>query len=239
MPDIRPGDDLAALIASHGPAIGDVIVVAQKIVSKAEGRIVDLAAVTPSAEAIAWAEKTDKDPRVVELVLNESARVLRARPGLMIVEHRLGFVMANAGIDASNTGGGERVILLPENPDASACRLADGIKEACGAQVGVIVSDSWGRPWRLGTVGFAIGAAGLPALVDRRGVPDRDGRELQATAIGLADELAAAASLLMGQAAEGRPIVVIRGLAEDAPLGRAADLIRPAADDLFRQEDAR
>lgn len=216
-----------------------MIVIAQKIVSKAEGRIVDLTEVTPSNEALAWADKTEKDPRVVELVLRESARVLRARPSLMIVEHRLGFVMANAGIDASNTGGGERVILLPEDPDGSAARLAEGIREKTGAAVGVIIGDSWGRPWRLGTVGFAIGAAGLPALVDRRGVPDRDGRELQATAIGLADELAAAASVLMGQAAEGRPVVVIRGLAVDAPAGRAADLIRPVAEDLFRQGDAR
>ena len=193
---------------------------------------------TPSAEAEVWAAKTGKDVRVVELVLRESARVLRARPGLMLVDPRLGVGMANAGSDASNTGGAGQVVLLPEDPDRSAQALADGVAAASGARVGVIISDSWGRPWRLGTVGFAIGLAGLPAVLDRRGRPDLDGRPLEATSIGRGDELAAAASLLMGQAAEGRPVVEIRGLDQDGAAGRAADLIRPSGEDLFRQADA-
>jgi len=229
------------MITAYGPETGDVIVIAQKVVSKAEGRIVALETVAVSAEAQALAINTGKDPRVVELVLSESKRIVRAAPGLMIVEHRLGYIMANAGIDASNTGGDDQVILLPEDPDRSAAELARAIEQQTGARVAVIISDSWGRPWRLGTVGFAIGLAGLPALVDMRGEADLDGRPLQATSIGHGDELAAAASLLMGQAAEGRPVVVIRGLSTTGPRdldGRASDLIRPPEDDLFRQAEA-
>ncbi len=234
-PAVRPGEDLAGLIAAYGPQAGDVIVIAQKVVSKAEGRIVELESVTPSARAHELAEQTGKDVRVVELVLRESTKVLRARPGLMIVEHRLGYIMANAGIDASNVGAADQVILLPEDADRSARDLVADIRANTGTEVGVVISDSWGRPWRLGTVGFAIGLAGIPAVVDMCGRPDLDGRPLQATVIGRGDELATAASLLMGQADEGKPVVVIRGLDPSIGEGRAADLIRPVEDDLFRQ----
>ncbi len=222
------------MILDYGPQTGDVIVVAQKAVSKAEGRTVELSAVTPSREALVLAERTGKDSRIVELVLGESAKVVRAQPGLLIVEHRLGFVMANAGIDASNTGGDDRVILLPENPDQSARKMASDIERRSGAKVGVVITDSWGRPWRLGTVGFAIGLAGLPGVVDMCGEPDLDGRPLQATVIGIADEIAAAASLLMGQAAEGQPVVVVRGLLPFADTQDASDIVRPPQEDLFR-----
>lgn len=234
LPAIRPGDDLAAMIAGYGPRPDDIVVVAQKIVSKAEGRVVALSGVAPSPRALELARETEKDPRVVELVLQESAEVLRAKPGLMIVRHRLGFIMANAGIDASNAGGEDQVILLPSSPDQSAQHLRDTIKGSTGIDIGVIITDSWGRPWRLGTAGFAIGAAGVATVVDMYGHPDLDGRPLQATTIGVADELASAASLLMGQAAEGRPVVVVRGMTLPHVAGSAADLIRPADQDLFR-----
>ncbi len=222
------------MIVNYGPQTGDVIAVAQKAVSKAEGRTVRLSSVTPSREALELSQRIDKDPRIVELVLRESVKILRAQPGLLIVEHRLGFVMANAGIDASNVGGDDRVILLPENPDQSARNLASNIERRSGAKVGIVITDSWGRPWRLGTVGFAIGLAGLPGVVDMCGEPDLDGRPLQATAIGIADEIAAAASLVMGQAAEGQPVVVVRGLPSYANTQDASDIIRPPDDDLFR-----
>ena len=240
---VEPGDDLGAIaiaaFAANGvaPETGDVLVVAQKIVSKAEGRYVDLAKVEPSERAIALAAELDKDPRFVEAVLDESKRVVRHRPGLLIVEHRLGFVMANAGIDHSNIQSGdgvERVLLLPEDPDGSAARLRQQIADAFGARIAVIVSDSFGRAWRKGTVGIALGAAGLPAVIDMRGRPDLFGRELLVTETGFADEIAAAAGLLMGQADEAMPMVLVRGLGWSAPEAPAAALIRPAEHDLFR-----
>jgi len=213
-----------------------VLVVAQKIVSKAEGRYVDVATVKPSERAIALGAEVDKDPRFVEVVLSESRRVVRHRPGLLIVEHRLGFVMANAGIDHSNlpAQGDERVLLLPEDPDGSARALREQLAEAFGTDIAVIICDSFGRPWRKGTVGVALGAAGLPALIDLRGQPDLFGRELLVTETGFADEIAAAAGLVMGQADEAVPMVLVRGLRWSAPEVAAAALIRPAEHDLFR-----
>jgi coenzyme F420-0:L-glutamate ligase/coenzyme F420-1:gamma-L-glutamate ligase len=243
LPMVQAGDDLAALIVAALARAGrvladrDVLVVAQKVVSKAEGRTVDLATVTPSARAVALAEEVGKDPRLVEVILSESSRVVRSRPNLIIVEHRLGFVMANAGVDQSNVApvdGVHRVLLLPENPDASAERLRTRLAAQYGVRVGVIVSDSFGRAWRRGTAGVAIGAAGLPGLIDLRGLPDLFGRTLEVSIIGFADEIAAAASLLQGQADEARPVVLVRGLAWRAPEGRAADLVRPPEEDLFR-----
>ncbi len=231
---MRPGDDLAALIVPTGLQDHDVVVVAQKIVSKSEGRLFRLSEVTPSPRAVELGQKVDKDPRLVELILRESKEVVRAIRGVLIVEHKLGFVMANAGVDASNVDDPEQVLLLPADPDGSARRLRERLKEIAGVEVGVIINDSWGRAWRNGTVGAAIGAAGLPALVDMRGQPDMNGRILRVTEIGHADELAAAASLLMGQAAEGRPIVIVRGLGPSPRDGNAGELIRPKQMDLFR-----
>ena len=243
---VQPGDDLAALIeagyaqAGEAPAAGDVLVVAQKIVSKSEGRYADLAAVEPGDEALALARRTEKDPRLVELILGESRRVVRHRPNVIIVEHRLGFVMANAGIDSSNVEPAEgeetgaRVLLLPRDPDGSARRLREGLRARLGVYCAVIVNDSVGRAWRVGTVGLALGAAGLPALLDLRGRDDLFGRPLEVTQVGLADELAAAASLLQGEADEGMPAVVVRGLSPAGPGNAGAALIRDEADDLFR-----
>jgi len=243
VPTVRPGDDLAEIIlagaARTGLALadGDILVLAQKIVSKAEGRFARLAEVTPSTEARALAARAEKDPRVVELILRESTSVVRARPGVIIVAHRLGFVMANAGIDASNVEGAsgeETVLLLPENPDASAARLRERLRARANVDLGIVVNDSFGRAWRLGTIGTAIGVAGLPGLLDLRGTPDRTGRRLEVTDVGTADEVAAAASLLMGQAAEGRPIIHLRGFPYVRRDGSAAELVRPVAQDLFR-----
>lgn len=241
VPPIQPGDDLAAILiagakrASLAFKDADVVVVAQKVVSKAEGRLVYLPDVRPSARAHELAAITGKDPRLLELVLRESNEVLRVRPGLVIVEHRLGFVCANAGIDHSNVKGDEDwVLLLPADPDASAQRLRAAIREASGADVAVIINDSHGRAWRLGTVGVAIGVAGLYPLSDLRGQPDLTGRPLRVTQVGTADELAAAASLLMGQAAEGTPVVLVRGAAYVKGEGCLADLLRPREFDLFR-----
>jgi coenzyme F420-0:L-glutamate ligase / coenzyme F420-1:gamma-L-glutamate ligase len=240
---VEPGDDLCAIaVAAFAanrivPEPGDVLVVAQKIVSKAEGRYVDVTTVEPSERAIALAAEVDKDPRFVEVVLSESKRVVRHRPGLLIVEHRLGFVMANAGIDHSNLptqAGGERVLLLPQNPDGSALALRTELVDTFGTEISVIICDSFGRAWRKGTVGIALGAAGLPALIDMRGQPDLFGRELLVTETGFADEIAAAAGLLMGQADEAVPMVLVRGLGWSAPEVPAAALIRPAEHDLFR-----
>jgi coenzyme F420-0:L-glutamate ligase/coenzyme F420-1:gamma-L-glutamate ligase len=240
---VEPGDDIGAIaVAAFSanelvPETGDVLVVAQKIVSKAEGRYVDIATVEPSQKAIALAAEVDKDPRFVEVVLSESRRVVRHRPGLLIVEHRLGLVMANAGIDHSNVpteDGVERVLLLPEDPDGSAGALRQHIAQVFGTPIAVIISDSFGRAWRKGTVGVALGAAGLPALIDLRGLPDLFGRELLVTETGFADEIAAAAGLLMGQADEAMPMVLVRGLAWSAPEAPAAAMIRPAEHDLFR-----
>ncbi len=240
-PLVREGDDLAALILEGLAAAGltlqtdDAVVLAQKVVSKAEGRRVWLDEVVPSVEALRLAAETGKDPREVELILRESRAILRTRPGLIIAEHRLGFICANAGIDHSNLEDGEEaVLLLPRDPEASARRLRDRLRAATGAQVGVLVIDSHGRPWRMGTVGVAIGVAGLPALLDLRGRPDLFGRPLRVTQVGLADELAAAASLVMGQADEGRPVVHVRGLPYPLAEGSLADLLRPREQDLFR-----
>lgn len=240
-PLIRPGDDLAraiseALAKMELPlAAGDVVVLAQKVVSKAEGRQVRLSDVTPSERAIEVAQQCAKDPRLVELVLSEASAVMRVRPGVLIVRHRLGLVLANAGIDQSNISheAGEQALLLPLDPDASAARIRQGLAEALGVEVGVLVIDSLGRAWRMGTTGTAIGAAGLPTLLDLRGRPDLFGRKLQTSELGYADEIAAAASLVMGQANEGTPVVIVRGLKSDAPAGRAVDLVRPAEKDLF------
>lgn len=218
------------------PQDGDVFAVAQKIVSKAEGRLVDLVDVTPSGRAVELAAQVGKDPHLIELILRESEEVSRLRPGVIITRHRLGFTSANAGIDRSNVGpdGEERVLLLPLDPDASARRIRETILTERGADVGVVITDSHGRPFRLGTVGVAIGVAGIPALWDRRGEPDLYGYRLQHTDVGLADEIAAAAGLLMGQAAEGLPAVLIRGLRLPPADGRATDLVRPPEMDLYR-----
>jgi coenzyme F420-0:L-glutamate ligase/coenzyme F420-1:gamma-L-glutamate ligase len=243
IPTVRPGVDLAELIleatARTGIALrdGDILVLAQKIVSKAEGRLARLRDVAPSARARELAAATAKDPRVIELILRESTEVVRARSGVIIVAHRLGFVMANAGIDASNVEGEkgeESVLLLPHDPDASATRLRDRLRAAAGVDLGIVINDSFGRAWRLGTVGTAIGVAGLPGLLDLRGQPDRTGRALQVTEVGVADELAAAASLIMGQAAEGHPVVHVRGFPYARRDGSAAELVRPKDQDLFR-----
>jgi len=243
IPTVAPGADLARLVldgaerAGIALADGDILVLAQKIVSKAEGRRVRLADVSPSPRAQELARTVEKDARLVELILQESQEVLRARPGVVVVVHRLGFVLANAGIDASNVegGGDESVLLLPADPDASAERLRRALGGATGRALGVVINDSFGRAWRLGTVGTAIGLAGLPGLIDLRGRPDRSGRVLRVTELGAADELAAAASLLMGQGDEGRPIIHVRGFPYALREGRASELLRPAQLDLFRR----
>ena len=236
-PMVQPGDDLAALLIAAceqgalAPADGDVVVVAQKIVSKAEGRYVDLAQVRPSAHAEDLAAQVDKDPRLVEVILGESRRVVRHRPGVLIVEHRLGFIMANAGVDRSNVDpalGTEPVLLLPRDPDASAAHLRDRLGAHFRSQPAVIVTDSWGRAWRRGTVGIALGAAGLPALMDLRGRSDLFGHELRVTETGFADEIASAASLIMGQADEAQPVVLVRGLVLDG-CGHARRIADPPA----------
>ncbi|MGI9520446.1 MAG: coenzyme F420-0:L-glutamate ligase [Hyphomicrobiaceae bacterium] len=243
---VAPGDDMAALIvaALNTNRIqlvdGDVVVIAQKVVSKAEGRLVDLRTVDVNEEALQLAQETEKDPRLVTLILSEARRVVRVRPGLIVVEHRLGFVMANAGIDQSNVGAGiegdesDNVLLLPLDPDRSAAIIRRELALRLGAECGVVICDSFGRPWRQGTVGVAIGLAGFPALLDLRGWPDLDGRPLAVSITSPADEVAAAASLLMGQGSEGQPIVHVRGLNIKAEDARAVDLVRPAEQDLFR-----
>lgn len=240
VPSVAGGDDLSAIVLAALKATGDtladgdVVVLAQKIVSKAEGRTVDLRTVAPSERAIGLAMATGKDARVVELILAESSEVLRHRPGLLIVAHRLGLVLANAGIDHSNVDGDEHVLLLPVDPDGSAQTLRTALKAKTGADVAVVIIDSLGRAWRMGTIGTAIGVAGLPGLLDLRGRPDREGRLLETSELGLADELAAAASLVMGQADEGTPIVLARGVPYARREGSAAELVRPKDRDLFR-----
>ena len=245
LPLVQPGDDLAGLILAAlettGVTLetGDVIAVAQKVVSKAEGRLLNLSTLTPSAAAAELSQRAQKDPRLVQAILSESRRVLRARPGLIIVRHRLGFVCANAGIDHSNVRGtwGEPddwVLLLPEDPDVSAQRLRERLESASGRAVGVMVIDSHGRAWRVGTVGVAIGLAGLPGVLDLRGRPDLYGYRLQTTDVGVADELAAGASALMGQAAEATPVIHIRGLRDPLREGSVRELLRPESQDLFR-----
>jgi coenzyme F420-0:L-glutamate ligase/coenzyme F420-1:gamma-L-glutamate ligase len=240
LPLVKPGDDLVALLqtalqrANIVVRDGDILVIAQKIVSKAEGRIINLNDVVPSPRASALAKKADKDPRLVEIILSESSEVIRYRKGVLIIAHRLGFVMANAGIDQSNSGGDELVILLPQDPDGSAAALKAKIDNDCRVNVGVIINDSFGRAWRNGIVGVALGAAGVPSLRNMVGIPDLFGRKMQVTEVAVADELAAAASLLMGQAAEGLPAVHIRGFVCDAPPLPAAALLRRKELDLFR-----
>ncbi len=245
IPLIQPGDDLAGLIyqalqnASIQLEDDDIVVVAQKVVSKAEGRLVNINQVDPSPEAVELAQVTEKDPRFIELVLQESSSVLRTRPGTIIVEHKKGFVCANAGIDHSNVHGSwgnaeDWVLLLPEEPDASAERLRQRLQEASGARVGVEIIDSHGRAWRNGTVGAAIGIANVPGIVDMRGKPDMFGYQLRVTTIAAADELAAAASLVMGQADERLPVVHVRGFPYPLRESRLQELIRAKEMDLFR-----
>ena len=242
--EIMPGADLALLLAAAIDADsatmladGDILVVTQKIVSKAEDRYLDLRDVSPSPEAEELAVATRKDPRLVEMVLRESEAVVRSAPFVLITRHKLGMVMANAGIDQSNLGPGgeERILLLPLDPDASAEAIRDAVHRHTGKSVAVVISDSFGRPWRNGVVNVAIGAAGLASIVDERGKADRNGRILGVTQIALADSIASAAGLIMGEAAEGIPAAIVRGVelhAESASPARA--LLRPAAEDLFR-----
>ncbi|MFC7398475.1 coenzyme F420-0:L-glutamate ligase [Chelatococcus sp. GCM10030263] len=243
IPLIEPGDDLAQILADalrkNDLALldGDILVVAQKIVSKAEGRYVDLAEVTPSARAHEIAAKTGKDPRHVEVVLSESEEIVKVGPRVVVAAHKLGFVMANAGIDESNIShddGAGRVLLLPHDPDGAAAELKRRLDMAFGISIGVVINDSFGRPWRNGVVGVALGAAGVPSLVDRIGSQDLFGRSLKVTEIAVADELASAGSLLMGQAAEGIPAVLVRGFRCDAPDRPASALIRSRERDMFR-----
>ena len=245
IPMVKPGDDLAALLLealSNNRLVlqeGDILVLAQKIVSKAENRLVNLNGVSPSAQAFELAAKTDKDPRLVELVLRESSEILRYRPGTVIVEHRLGFVCANAGIDHSNVDGPygnpeDWVLMLPENPDRSASAIRERIFSERKVSTGVLIIDSHGRAWRTGTVGVAIGLAGLPGLVDLRGHEDMFGFKLRITQVAAADELAAAASLVMGQADECIPAVLVRGFPYALREGSLQELLRPRELDLFR-----
>jgi coenzyme F420-0:L-glutamate ligase / coenzyme F420-1:gamma-L-glutamate ligase len=243
IPEVVPGSNLAVIIAESlktselTPRAGDVLVVAQKIVSKAEGRFVDLTSIAPGPRARELAAITRKDARLVELILAESTEILRAQPDVLIVRHRLGFVMANAGIDRSNVGaatGFEPVLLLPHDPDASAAALRSALAERYETALGVIISDSFGRPWRKGIVNVALGAAGVPTLVNRRGDADRAGRRLEVTEVAIGDALAAAAGLVMGEASESMPAVLIRGLELSAPACTARALIRPLNEDLFR-----
>lgn len=245
LPLIQKGDNLSGVLLEGLSKTEiqlqdqDVLVIAQKIVSKAEGRIVNLSSVPVSEKAKKVAQEAEKDPRLVELILQESNRILRLRPGLIIAEHRLGFVCANAGIDSSNvtrseSGQKDSVLLLPENPEASARRIRDEIKERATAEIGVLIIDSHGRPFREGAVGVALGAAGIPPLLDLRGVPDMFGDPLVSTRVGAADELASAASILMGQAGEGYPAVHVRGLPYQLQEGTILELIRPKEKDLFR-----
>lgn len=243
LPLVKPGDDLCRIVieglerSGIAPCTQDVLVIAQKIVSKAEGRYVDLATIHPSARARALAAEVDKDPRLVEIILSQSEEVVRHRPGVLVVAHKLGFVMANAGIDQSNVeriDGQERVLLLPENPDASCGAIKARLDAQFGVELGIVINDSFGRPWRNGVVGVALGAAGIPALLDLVGQPDLFGRRMRVTEVAVADEIAASASLLMGQADEGLPAVHVRGLAWQAPACAASALIRPRERDLFR-----
>lgn len=241
IPLVKPGNDLGRLLtralrqAGLQPASGDVVAVAQKIVSKAEGRLVALAGVEPSPEARALATDAHKDPRVMELLLRESRDIVRVSPGVVITEHRTGTILANAGIDRSNVAGNdEYALLLPEDPDASAARLRDWLQQEFGVPLGVIITDSIGRPWRLGTTGTAIGCAGVDALKDLRGRPDLFGRPLQVSEVAIADSLAAAAVLVMGEGAEGVPVVLIRGAGAGESTQTARAVLRPRQEDLFR-----
>lgn len=244
MPLVEPGDDLPRLIleglrrAGLSLQDGDVIVVTQKVVSKSEGRLVNLGDIQPGAEAVRLAGETEKDARLVEVILRESREILHTRPGLIVVRHRLGFVCANAGVDHSNVRGpagaaDDWVLLLPEEPDRSAAGIRRRLEAESGAALAVLIIDSHGRTWRMGTVGVAIGVSGFPALVDLRGKPDLFGYRLRVTQVGLADEVAAAASILTGQADEGAPVVHVRGLPYPLREGTLQDLLRPPDQDLF------
>jgi coenzyme F420-0:L-glutamate ligase/coenzyme F420-1:gamma-L-glutamate ligase len=246
VPLVGRGDDVPAIlgraIASAGIALqdADVLVVTSKLLSRAEGRFVELPRVEPSARALELAQRIGKDPRVVELILRESAAVSRQAPGVLVVRHRLGFVVANAGIDASNAvppdalpGSGPWALLLPEAPDASAAAIRARLEGDSGARLAVVISDSFGRPFRLGTVGAAIGVSGLPPLWDRRGEADLFGRTLEQTITALADQVAAVADLVAGQAAEGRPLVLVRGLRFDPSDEPASALLRKPEEDLY------
>ena len=239
IPEVAPGDALAILISDAVTASGtvladaDVVVVTQKVVSKAEGRLVELASVEPSDFARAWADRWGKDPRQVELVLRESTSIVRMGPGGLIISRtRHGLVCANAGVDVSNVGGGQVASLLPEDPDASAGRIREGLRARTGIAPAVIISDSFGRPWRNGIVNVAIGSAGIEALLDLRGAPDAAGREMQATVIAVADELASAADLAGGKV-EQRPVVVVRGYGWRLSDEGASVLVMEAGRDLF------
>jgi coenzyme F420-0:L-glutamate ligase / coenzyme F420-1:gamma-L-glutamate ligase len=243
IPEVAPGDDLAALICDaldrtadlHPLRPDDVLVVTQKVVSKAEGAIVELSTVEPRPEAVEFARRFDKDPRQVEIVLREARRVVRMENGVIITETRHGFVCANGGIDASNVGprSGEIVLLLPADPDASAARIRAAVVERFGVDPPVLVSDSFGRPWRNGIVDVAIGVAGLQPIDDLRGSPDHDGRPMRSTVRAVADEIASAAELALGKSA-GRPVAVVRGTNLRRGDGSVDDLLMPAANDLFR-----
>ncbi len=245
LPEIRPGDDLGRLVAEAwwklvveepelAPAEGDVLVVTQKVVSKAEGRIVRLAEVEPRSEALAWAEAWGKDARQIEVVLRESAVVLRMERGIIISRTHHGFVCANAGVDASNVGDADVVTLLPRDPDASALGLRHAVLEEWGVDVGVIVSDSFGRPWRLGITDIALGSSGFLPLHDLRGQVDTEGRQMQATVVAVADELAGVAELVSGKTSR-RPVVLIRGAQLPAGSGSiVGDVLMPPGQDLFR-----
>jgi coenzyme F420-0:L-glutamate ligase/coenzyme F420-1:gamma-L-glutamate ligase len=243
LPLVQPGDDLAALMAHSLAAAGlrlgdeDILVVTQKIVSKAENRYVDLKTVQPSPQAVELARRTQKDPRLVEVILWDTVEVVRARPSVLIVQHRLGFISANAGVDRSNVAepGRDVVLRLPADPDESARRLRARLRELTGAAPALLIADSHGRAWREGTVGVAIGLAGLVPVQDLRGQPDLFGYQLQYTTVGFADQIVAAASLVMGQAGEGRPAVLVRGLAyERGEAASAGQILRPREMDLFR-----
>lgn len=245
IPLIRQGDNLADILVNALPDTdlelrnNDIFVVAQKIISKSEGRMVNLADITPSSRAMELVPQIEKDPRLIELILRESKEVMRVRKDVIVVEHRLGFVCANAGIDHSNVKGEgnvdeEYVLLLPQDPDASAQKLRYEIKQLANKDVGVMIIDSHGRAWRNGTVGICIGLSGIPALVDERGWKDLFGYTLKATVVGVADELAAAASLVMGQAAEGTPVIHARGFPYPLGEGSLKELIRPKKMDMFR-----
>ena len=242
IPEINPGDDVSSIISQCLSEQGcrlrnnDVIVVAQKIISKSENRFIDLKTIEPSEEAIKLAKETDKDPRLAELILRESNRIIRAEKGTIIVEHKLGHILANAGIDQSNIGKRyDHVLLLPKDPSDSAKKIKKSFEDRYQIKLGVLVTDSIGRAWRLGTTGHALGSSGIKTLIDMRGEKfDRDGRLLQTTVIGVADQIASAATLLMGESSEGMPVVIIRGLDLLDESDTVNDLIRPAEEDLFR-----
>lgn len=233
MPEVLPGDDLGRLIVEHArPRAGDILVVAQKVVSKAEGRLRRLSEIEPTTEAVALAAEIDHDPRLVQAILDESVRVVR-KQRILIVETRQGFICANAGIDHSNVPGEDTVSLLPEDSDRSAGELRARVRELAGVEVAIIVSDTFGRAWRMGIENVALGVAGIPVFADYRGQLDDHGKELQVTVVAIADELACAAELVMGKTARV-PVVVIRGYTPEGPPGSGRDLVRPAELDLFR-----